>query len=441
MSVIAMQVKTAENHPNADTLRLYSFEASGYETVQIIANLENIYKIGDVVAIALTDSVLKDGTKIKPTKLRGIYSFGMALGKVAEAIGTDLSEIYCQKIVSDVVEMQPWPSIELLYNLRRNLEIVGEAPKITYRAKIKLDGTNAGVQIFSDGRIAVQSRSQIITPKNDNAGFANWVSQNQDYFAKLAAPTPPPTAPPLTKGSHATIFGEWCGQGIQNRTAISKIDRKIFAVFAIQFGGVKTEIPSLEIRPEKIAEFLPQHPDIFVLPYYGEAIVLDFGNPEQLQAMAQLLNQEIEKVETVDPWVKETFGIEGLGEGLVFYPESDDQAERLSYTEMLFKAKGEKHATVKTKEPVQIKPEVAKNVEDFVNLVVTDPRLEQGITQACAGEFDVTKIGAFLQWFNADVQKESLAELEAAGLTWKDVNKAVMNAAKKWYLSQNKDRV
>ena len=42
MPVIAMEVKTAQNHPNADELRLYNFEAPGCDSVQIIANSENI---------------------------------------------------------------------------------------------------------------------------------------------------------------------------------------------------------------------------------------------------------------------------------------------------------------------------------------------------------------------------------------------------------------
>jgi tRNA-binding EMAP/Myf-like protein len=113
MPVIVMEVKSAQNHPNADALCLYDFEAPGYDPLQIIANSENIYTVSDTVAIALTDSVVKDGTKIKPTKLRGIYSLGMALGKVEELIGTDLSETYCQKSVTQAVELQKWPSIEL----------------------------------------------------------------------------------------------------------------------------------------------------------------------------------------------------------------------------------------------------------------------------------------------------------------------------------------
>ncbi len=426
MPVIAMEVKTAQNHPHADALRVYIFEAPGCESVQIIANLENIYSVGDVVAVALTDSVLKDGTKIKPTKLRGIYSYGMASGKVEAAIGSDLSAIYCQKTVTESVKIQSWPSIELLYNLRRSLKACGETPKITYQAKIKLDGTNGGVQIFSDGRVAVQSRSQIITPENDNLGFAAWVSQNIDYFASLAS------------AENVTVFGEWCGKGIQKRTAVAMCDRKIFAVFAVQFGGESGKLAKLEIHPDKIAEFLPKHPDIFVLPFYGEPIVLDFGDRTQLESGVEILNQAVNTVETVDPWVKETFGIEGIGEGLVLFPESNELAERLSYAELLFKAKGEKHQAVKTKQPVQIDPEVAKSLDDFVNIVVTPARLEQGVTEVGCNQFEMAKIGAFLQWFTADVQKESAAELEAAQLTWKDVNKAVMNTAKKWYQEKSK---
>ena len=424
MPAIAMKVESAEKHPNADALRLYSMEAPGYERVPIVANLENIYEVGDTVAIALPDSVLKDGTKIKPAKIRGIQSFGMALGKVEEPVGTDLSKNYCQKNVEKSVQLQSWPSIELLHNVRRSLEQLGETPKVTYRAKIKLDGTNGGVQIFSDRRVAAQSRSQIITPQTDNAGFAGWVSENIDYFETLAI------------AEHITIFGEWCGKGIQKRTAISQIDHRIFVVFAIQFGGTDGKIAKLEIRPQKIREFLQEHPDIFVIPFYGEAIALDFGDTDQLQEAAAKLNQIIEDVEKSDPWVKETFGIDGLGEGLVMYPEADALVEKLSYSELIFKVKGEKHRVVKTKQPVQIDPETANSIEEFVTLFVTPARLEQAATEACDGDFDIKKIGDFLKWIAIDIQKESTAELEQSNLTWRQVSKAVSSAAKQWYQSR-----
>ncbi|MCU0569125.1 MAG: hypothetical protein MUF49_21435 [Oculatellaceae cyanobacterium Prado106] len=426
MTVMVMEVKTAEKHPNAESLNLYQMSAPGCDRLQIIANQDRVYQVGDRVAVAMIDAVLKDGTKIKATKLRGLSSYGMALGTVDDPVGSDLSKIYCQPAIAQNVQLQRWPSVELLYNVRRSLQAVEATPQVTYRAKVKLDGTNAAVQIFPDGRVAAQSRSQVITPEDDNMGFAKWVSQNLDYFAALA------------QTDHLTIFGEWCGKGIQSRAAISQIDRRVFVIFAMQVIGAIDKVARLEIGSDQIATSLPSHPDIYVLPFYGSTIDLDFGDSEQLEGAIATLNQMVDDVEQVDPWVKETFGIEGIGEGLVFYPQADTQVERLEYAELLFKAKGEKHQSVKVKKPVQVNPETVKSIDEFVHLFVTPSRLEQGVTEACKGQFDMVQIGAFLKWFTLDVQKESVAELEAAQLTWKDVNKAITNAAKDWYQTKAK---
>ncbi|PZD72388.1 Phenylalanine--tRNA ligase beta subunit [Acaryochloris thomasi RCC1774] len=424
MTVMVMEVKSVNQHLNADALKVYAMQAPGCPAIQIIANLERVYEVGDRISIAQVNSVLKDGTKIKATRLRGLVSYGMALGKTDAPVGQDLSDLYCQKSVAQSVQLQRWPSMELLYNVRRNLIALDATPVVTYRAKIKLDGTNAGVQVFSDGRVAAQSRSQIITPGDDNMGFAHWVSQHIDYFARLAG------------REHLTLFGEWCGQGIQKRTAISQIDRKIFAVFAVQTGGVENEVAKLEVDPEKIAELLPAHPDVFVLPFMGEPLTLDYGSRDQLESAATAINQLVTEVEHTDPWVKDTFGIEGLGEGVVLYPQSIP-ADRLTYPELMFKAKGEKHQVVKTKKPVQLDPERVKSIDQFVDLVVTSARLEQGVTEACSGCLEISQMGAFLKWLAMDVQKESGAELEVAQLSWKDVNRAVTDAGKKWF----RDRV
>ena len=432
MSVMAMKVVSTEQHPNADALRLYTMSAPAVETVQVIANLDNVYQIDDVVAIALSGSVLKDGTKIKPSKLRGVYSYGMALGKVDVEIGTDLSEIYCSpeaKPTATGIQFVKWTSIELLHNVRNNLAAIDYAPRtlrertpvITYRAKVKLHGTNAAVRVTTDGQVAAQSRSQIITPQDDNAGFADWVSRNVDYFYQLKS------------NSDLTIFGEWCGSNIQKGVAIAQIKRKVFAVFAIQYGGVNGQLARLEIRPEKIRNVLPEQEDIFVLPYYGEPVRLDFGNKERLQAATEQINSMVAAVEKVDPWVKETFGVEGTGEGLVMYPETNEVVFREGYSELIFKAKGEKHRVVKNKQAVQIDPEVVRSIEEFVDLFVTEARLEQTLIEVCGGELNMRKMGQFLKWISLDIKKESEAELTAANLTWKQVNKSLSTAARKWY--------
>lgn len=423
MSVIVMEVKRVQPHPHGERLLLYEMEAPGQDRVQIIANTEQIYGVADRVAVALPESILKDGTQIKPAKLRGILSQGLALERVTEPVGADLSLTYCQQVLTQGIGMQRWPSIELLSHVRRSLEILGVAPQVTYRAKVKLDGTNAGIQIGSDGRVMAQSRTQILTLKEDNYGFAQWVSHHLDHFARMAC------------DRHVTLFGEWCGSGIQNRTAISQIDRRILAIFAVQLGGVKADLPEWVIDPAQIAELIPDHPDMFVLPYLGDPVRLDFGDLQQLEQGVADLNQRVAEVESCDPWVKHQFGIEGLGEGIVLYPELEQGcgSDALSFSELMFKAKGEKHQGVKLSQPVQLDPEVAQSIEAFVDLFVTPARLQQGLTEACGGQREMQRIGAFLKWLAQDVQKESQVELEAAQLSWKDVHKAVTQAGKRWF--------
>lgn len=64
----------------------------------------------------------------------------------------------------------------------------------------KIDGTNACIIITEDGQFACQSRSRIITPENDNFGFARWAYAHRDELEFLGI------------GYH---YGEWWGLGIQ----------------------------------------------------------------------------------------------------------------------------------------------------------------------------------------------------------------------------------
>lgn len=117
-----------------------------------------------------------------------------------------------------MIEFQAWPKIA-----RLNRDII-----ITE----KIDGTNAAITIEEhpfgthidaipgpakfvtgppdeeyDGLptheylVAAQSRKRLISPKDDNFGFAAWVYDNADDLVRILGP-----------GTH---FGEWWGSGIQ----------------------------------------------------------------------------------------------------------------------------------------------------------------------------------------------------------------------------------
>lgn len=92
-----------------------------------------------------------------------------------------------------MVEFREWPKIP---------RGTGETVTITE----KIDGTNACiiVEINSGGVaevVGVQSRNKLITPNDDNMGFANYVEQNKEELASK-----------LGEGYH---YGEWAGPGIR----------------------------------------------------------------------------------------------------------------------------------------------------------------------------------------------------------------------------------
>ncbi len=94
----------------------------------------------------------------------------------------------------------------------------------------KIDGTNASIIIADDGQVVAASRTRIITPQDDNFGFARWVEDNKDALRET-----------LGIGRH---FGEWWGSGIQRRYGLSE---KRFSLFNTYRWGelITTETTSL----------------------------------------------------------------------------------------------------------------------------------------------------------------------------------------------------
>lgn len=342
-----------------------------------------------------------------------------------------------------------WPEISNFHNLRRSIKVAPELlkdqdSKVTYRCKVKLHGTNAAVQVCADGSVKAQSRTNIIDSKNDNCGFAHWVESQEEEWTTLRK-----------DGRDIIFFGEWCGLKIQKGAAISDIGKKIFAIFALIVRKGE-EVESFITDPGGIWSLLKKRTyapfplkDVYVLEWYVDGDV-NFVSPfesvidweasvEVLQPELTRINTVVDAVEKCDPWVKETFGVDGVGEGLVFYPALP-YSTYADFANLAFKAKGEQHKVVNAKASVQADAETVNSAKEFANLVLTEARLKQG-AQA-VGEnnptYDMKLIGKFLEWIVKDVKKETIAELETSKLTWEQVNKAVLNQARQWYLTKNK---
>jgi hypothetical protein len=321
-----------------------------------------------------------------------------------------------------------WSSIELLHNVVRTLghlhELGRPFPVVEYRAKVKLHGSNCAVQITADG-ITAQSRTSLLTPEADYKGFAAWVRRHEAYFQALQ--------------HDIVVFGEWCGPGVEKGMGISAARTKLFVVFAVQTGG------RIAYEPDEVRALVPAAgapAELHVLPWEGAAVRIDYGSRAALEAVAAELNDRVAAVEREDPWVKAALGISGLGEGLVFYPVSVDgaapPADPEGLAQLMFKAKGEKHRTAGTKAAVSVDAAVASSVDEFVALMVTEARLAQGLAAVggdATGGRDPKLTGRFLEWIVADVRKESAAELEASGLQFGQVEKAIRVRARTWWLS------
>jgi tRNA-binding EMAP/Myf-like protein len=409
MSVIAMTCVKKYAHPNADKLSVYSFRNNLVEYT-IVANNDNTYEVGDVAAVAIS-GLLKSGIKIKPVTIREVLSEGMALKKVSVSEGTDLSNEYMQS----ELYIKKWPEISLFYIIVNYVKSLGKPISLNYRAKIKLDGSNVGIQVL-DGNLFIQSRESELTPESDWNGFAKWILSEKDYWTSLQ--------------KDIIIYGEFCGEGIQKRTSITKIGKKIFCIFSIVIGN------KMIIEPDEIAKILGNLPEnVYILPWLGDTYSVDYLNQDALLEFSDKLNKVVEEVENCDPWVKDTFGIEGLGEGIILYPYTGPIIDVELFSNFAFKAKGEKHKVVNVKKPVQIDPEKANSIKEFVNLFVTENRLEQFLNKL---DLDIENLGEFIKIVSCDIQKESIVDLERSGLIWKDVVKHLNVPIRDWYINKLK---
>jgi phenylalanyl-tRNA synthetase beta chain len=89
MPVRAMKVTEKLAHEKTDSLFIYTFTSPELGERTIVANLTNVYEVGDVVAVALEGTHLP-GLEIKPRKVFGIPSQGMALGPVDAELDADV---------------------------------------------------------------------------------------------------------------------------------------------------------------------------------------------------------------------------------------------------------------------------------------------------------------------------------------------------------------
>ena len=291
-------------------------------------------------------------------------------------------------------------------------------PQVRFRGTVKLHGTNAAVSYNKQDGLWAQSRPRVITPEDDNAGFAFFVESHRKEIMWLVA-----CAVPCLNFSEntVTIYGEWCGKGIQRGTAVNKLE-KMWVIFGVK---VTPHDEEKEAYWELRTDHLRGHESgIYHVRDFTQYVVwIDFNKPSEAQAKIVEMVEEVEKECPVGKY----FGVSGIGEGIVFTGQYKDAVYR-------FKAKGDKHSVSKVKTIAAVDIEKQETIDAFAEYAVTVRRLEQGLEEVFGDEdIDMKRTGDFLKWIVSDVLTEELDTLAESGLEPKDAKRAISKKAVSWF--------
>lgn len=319
--------------------------------------------------------------------------------------------------------MKKYPSIDQLRNVVKTVKVQhdyqgkdekGEAvyqhlsnyPTLEFRGTIKLHGTNASIVKYSDGRKEYQSRERVLSLEQDNANFMmSMMGKDTDFLFS-----------DIEFNDYCAVYGEWCGGNIQKGVAINGLP-KMFVIF-----GIKVDDEWINLPEEKHDNENGIY-NILQFPTYD--VIIDFNNPELIQ---NKLIEDTLAVEEECP-VGKYFGVSGIGEGIVYSCTTNP--------DLKFKSKGEKHSVSKVKTLNAVDVEALAGIQEFVDNVVTDNRLNQGLgyLKEMGIEIDSKNTGEFLRWVVGDVVKEETDTIVANQFDMKKVKAAVVNKARVWFLN------
>ena len=301
-------------------------------------------------------------------------------------------------------------------------------PVITFTGTVKLHGSNAGVAMDKDDLIWYQSKTNVITPEKDNAGFAFFADTRKDIFKSYIDEIKIDND--ITDET-VIIYGEWCGGSIQKGVAINGLD-KMFVIFAIKVDNEwlsHDKLINVKSNDEKIYNILQY-------PVYDFEI--NFNNPKEA---AERIASVVDQVEQECP-VGRAFGNEGIGEGIVLTCLN----EGYSGSKFWFKVKGEKHAKSGKKDgkvKVAVDIERVNTIKALVETIVPESRLVQGLDYLRQNDLELSKksTGSYLKWLYEDTIKEELDTITGNGFEPKDVSTEIQKYAKDWFFQKTDELV
>ena len=310
-------------------------------------------------------------------------------------------------------------SIGQFRNFIKTMQYLGWR-KINLIGTVKIHGTNSSVGLdLKDNSLFYQSRNRVLSLDDDNYDFAKYIEDNKSEFLKIFDEIKNKIN--TEKYDSIIIYGELAGKGIQNKVAVSQIDR-FFAPFSV-VGVNKDTVDQLDVKLS-VNESIRFYP-VETFGVYN--VQLDLDNVHLAQQEVKDLTINVENECPVGKY----FGVSGTGEGIVFTDETKQYS---------FKSKGEKHSVSKVKVIANVDIEKINKIKDFVDYSVTENRLNQGIEylKEMNKELDISSMGDFLRWLANDVLKEEQDVITENGLDndLKAIMKSVSSKGRTWFMDK-----
>lgn len=309
----------------------------------------------------------------------------------------------------------------------------GEIPitKITFIGTVKLDGTNCSICQRGKTRW-FQSRNRILSEGEDHHGFVEMCKKDKLFLDRLIGFVQEKEC--NDDYDTVCVYGELVGKGIQNRTAISKLD-KMFVIFEVNVQCSTGEYEPFPIDFADIQEYfrdtlfgLAGHSMYFVTEFPHWQLAIDFKHPEK---SVDTLDRITESVSVLCP-VASQFGEFGIGEGVVW------KSDAVIYSNLAFKVKNPALETVKVSHSCSVGAEVFKKIYEFVDYSITENRLSQGAQELFDSGVTTCRenTGKFVEWVIEDICREEASSIEQSDLDKKLLNKAIGKRAAKWWLDK-----
>lgn len=313
-------------------------------------------------------------------------------------------------------------------------------------ASEKIHGTNAGVSFNNLDGFWVQSSNNILTTEKDNYACAFYANQNEKKWLEIINKLVEEYK--INLDTHTiTVFYEWCGKGIQDKSAVTDLSKRSivfqhFKVSPIKFKDIEeteemieeesvwyeTSITKINKEVEDKIWVSNNDSDIYnIMNFKHYKLKIDFSRPDLTQ---NFLIDLVKDIENCSP-VGKSFGKENIGEGVVVTLKFKGNVLR-------FKVKGEKHSKSKVKKIKKVDSELEQKKIDFANYATPAWRLEQA-WQKLFGlnnekiEPDIKFTGDFIRLVIKDIMKEELDILSEKNLEPKQVNSFISKISSKWF--------